>query len=92
MLWTARSIGGCYQTCLTDEKFQNLPTGDVIDQLVLNEWTTGTKRGKTNEFGSYNFRGFLGEFKVSIIYNRTIVNSTFSLGHGVDTKHITIHV
>ncbi|KAL3356623.1 hypothetical protein AABB24_017335 [Solanum stoloniferum] len=91
MLWTARSPGGCYQTCLTDEKFQNLPTGDVIDQLLLNEWTTGTKRGKTNEFGSYNFRGFLGEFKVSILYNRTIVNSTFSLGHGVDTKHITIH-
>ncbi|KAH0723903.1 hypothetical protein KY290_006616 [Solanum tuberosum] len=92
MLWTARSPGGCYQTCLTDDKFQNLPTGDVIDQLLLNEWTTGTKRGKTNEFGSYNFRGFLGEFKVSILYNRTIVNSTFSLVHGVDTKHITIHV
>ncbi|MCD7461760.1 hypothetical protein HAX54_047045 [Datura stramonium] len=92
MLWTARSIGGCYQTCLTDEKFHNLPTGDVVDQLLLKEWQTGTKRGKTNEFGSYSFRGFLGEYKVSVIYNHKVVDSYFSLGRGVETKHITVHV
>ncbi|PHT70375.1 hypothetical protein T459_25479 [Capsicum annuum] len=92
MLWSARSVGGCYQTCLTDEKFQNLPTGDIIDQLLLKEWKTETKRGKTNEFGSYNFRGFLGDYKVSVIYNHTVFNSSFSLGRGVETKHITVHV
>ncbi|CAN4084762.1 unnamed protein product [Withania somnifera] len=92
MLWTARSIGGCYQTCLTDEKFHNLPTGDVVDQLLLKEWKTGTKRGKANEFGSYNFRGFLGEYKVSVVYNHNVTNSYFSLGRGVETKHITVHV
>ncbi|WMV51605.1 hypothetical protein MTR67_044990 [Solanum verrucosum] len=57
MLWSALGRGGCYQMCLTDDKFQNLPTGDLIDQLLLKEWKTGTKRGKTNELGSYNFRG-----------------------------------
>ncbi|KAJ8533680.1 hypothetical protein K7X08_007004 [Anisodus acutangulus] len=92
MLWTARSVGGCYQTCLTDEKFHNLPAGDVVDKLLLKEWQTGTKHGKTNEFGSYSFRGFLGEYKVSVIYNHKVVKSYFTLGRGVETKHITIHI
>lgn len=92
MLWSARSVGGCYQMCLTDEKFQNLPTGDLIDNLLLKEWKTGTKRGKTNEFGSYSFRGFLGDYKVSVVYNHKVINSSFSLGRGVETKHITLHV
>ncbi|KAG5581962.1 hypothetical protein H5410_052589 [Solanum commersonii] len=35
MLWSALGRGGCYQMCLTDDKFQNLPTGDLIDQLFL---------------------------------------------------------
>uniref|UniRef100_K4D1C6 GH10 domain-containing protein n=1 Tax=Solanum lycopersicum TaxID=4081 RepID=K4D1C6_SOLLC len=64
MLWSALGKGGCYRMCLTDYKFNNLPTGDLIDQLLLREWKTGTQRGKTNEFGYYNFRGFLREYEL----------------------------
>ncbi|XP_016490391.2 endo-1,4-beta-xylanase 5-like [Nicotiana tabacum] len=92
MLWTSRSVGGCYQTCLTDEKFQNLPTGDVVDKLLLKEWQTKKKHGKTDEFGSYSFRGFLGEYNVSVVYNHKVINSYFSLGRGVETKHITLQI
>lgn len=92
MLWSALGVGGCYEMCLTDYKFKNLPTGELIDQLLLKEWRTGTKRGNTNEFGSYSFRGFLGEYKVVVVYNRKVIESFFSLGRAVETKHITIRL
>nr|AWA45091.1 hypothetical protein SO96G07_000002 [Saccharum officinarum] len=40
MLWTAMGANAsCYQMCLTDANFTNLPAGDVVDRL-LGEWQT----------------------------------------------------
>ncbi|CAI9104727.1 OLC1v1003463C1 [Oldenlandia corymbosa var. corymbosa] len=91
MLWSALDPNGCYQMCLTDDKFNNLPAGDVVDKL-LKEWQTGTINGQTDEQGSFIFQGFLGEYKVSARYGDKVVNSTFSLNKGDETRHFSIQL
>ncbi|CAI9099653.1 OLC1v1036507C1 [Oldenlandia corymbosa var. corymbosa] len=91
MLWSALNPNGCYQMCLTDDKFNNTPAGDVVDKL-LKEWQTGTINGQTNEQGSFVFQGFLGDYKISARYGDTVVNSTFSLSQGDETKHFSIQL
>ena len=91
MLCTALHPNGCYQMCLTDNNFQNLPTGETVDKL-LKEWKTEAVQGQTEEHGSYSFYGFLGEYKVSVIYNNRRVNSTFSLCGFDETKHYNIQL
>ncbi|PON57774.1 1,4-alpha-glucan-branching enzyme [Parasponia andersonii] len=89
MLWTALHPNGCYQMCLTDNNFQNLPAGDVVDNL-LKEWQTGELEGVTDDHGSYSFYGFLGEYKVNVKYQNRAANSTFSLCQGEETRHFSI--
>ncbi|XP_057965071.1 endo-1,4-beta-xylanase 5 [Malania oleifera] len=91
MLWTAFHPNGCYQMCLTDENFRNLPVGDVVDKL-LKEWQTGEVEGQTDEHGSYSFLGFLGEYRVTVTYGNKTANSTFSLCKGDETKHFSIQL
>ncbi|KAF8405066.1 hypothetical protein HHK36_009963 [Tetracentron sinense] len=91
MLWTALHPSGCYQMCLTDNNFNNLPAGDVVDKL-LQEWQTGKKEGKTDEHGSYSFSGFLGEYKMHVTYGNKSTNSTFSLCRGDETRHFSIQL
>ncbi|WVZ25268.1 hypothetical protein V8G54_003812 [Vigna mungo] len=47
MLWTAYHPNGCYQMCLTNKNFKNLPAGDV---------KTGRVEGVTNVHGSYSLK------------------------------------
>lgn len=89
MLWTALHPYGCYQMCLTDNDMKNLPSGDMVDKL-LQEWQTGHVEGVTEEHGSYSFYGFLGEYRVSVEYGKRTINSTFSLGSGDETRHVTV--
>ncbi|KAI3446243.1 hypothetical protein Pfo_002908 [Paulownia fortunei] len=91
MLWTALHPSGCYQMCLTDNHFHNLPAGDVVDSL-LKEWQTGVVEGQTDDHGAFNFSGFLGEYKVTVNYRNRTTNSTFSLCRGDETKHWNIHL
>ncbi|KAG6651594.1 hypothetical protein I3843_06G117500 [Carya illinoinensis] len=91
MLWTALHPNGCYQMCLTDHNFQNLPAGDVVDKL-LKEWQTGKIEGETDEHGSYSFYGFLGQYEISVRYGSRSANSTISLGRADETKHYNIRL
>ncbi|KAJ7967180.1 Endo-1,4-beta-xylanase [Quillaja saponaria] len=91
MLWTALDPNGCYQMCLTNNDFQNLPAGDVVDKL-LKEWQTGYVEGVTDEHGSYSFFGFLGEYKINVKYGNGTANSTFSLCQGEETRHFSIQL
>lgn len=91
ILWTALRKNGCYQMCLTDEKFNNLPAGDTVDRL-LTEWQSGVADGETDEYGSYSFFGFLGEYKVTAKFGNTTATSTFSLSRGKETKHFNIQL
>ncbi|KAL3814034.1 hypothetical protein ACJIZ3_015302 [Penstemon smallii] len=89
MLWTALHPYGCYQMCLTDNNFNNLPAGDVVDSL-LKEWQTAAVEGETDEHGAFTFNGFLGEYMVTVSYNNRTVYSTLSLCQGDETKHLYI--
>ncbi|XVE67137.1 hypothetical protein DITRI_Ditri08aG0136600 [Diplodiscus trichospermus] len=91
MLWTALHPKGCYEMCLTDENLNNLPAGDVVDNL-LKEWQTREIEGQTDEHGSYSFYGFLGEYKVNVSYGNRTANSTFSLYRSDETKHFSIQL
>ncbi|EEF28229.1 Endo-1,4-beta-xylanase A precursor, putative [Ricinus communis] len=91
MLWTALHSDGCYQMCLTDNNFQNLPAGDVVDNL-LKEWKTGNINGYTDEHGSFSFSGFLGEYRISVQFGNAASNSTFSLSRSLETKHFNIQL
>ncbi|KAM7475148.1 hypothetical protein LguiB_022391 [Lonicera macranthoides] len=91
MLWTALHPYGCYEMCLTDNDFNNLPAGDMVDKL-LQEWQTGYMKGETDERGSYSFYGFLGEYKVTAKYGNRTTNSTFSLNRGDETRHFSIQL
>ncbi|KAG8364400.1 hypothetical protein BUALT_Bualt19G0124900 [Buddleja alternifolia] len=91
MLWTALRQGGCYQMCLTDDDFNNLPAGDTVD-ILLKEWQTGILEGQTDEHGSYSFFGFLGDYRVTAKYGTKTVGSTFSLSRGKETKHFNIQL
>ncbi|GMN27281.1 hypothetical protein TIFTF001_049362 [Ficus carica] len=91
MLWTALHPNGCYRMCLTDNNFQNLPAGDVVDKL-LKEWRTEELEGVTDEHGSYSFFGFLGEYKISVGYETRTASSTFSLSQGEETRHFSIQL
>ena len=91
MLWTALDANGCYQMCLTDNDFHNLPAGDVVDKL-LKEWLTGTLEAQTDEHGTFSFQGFLGEYKVSARYGDKTVNATFSLSKSDETRHFSIQL
>ncbi|KAL6963723.1 hypothetical protein U1Q18_034728 [Sarracenia purpurea var. burkii] len=89
MMWTALHPNGCYQMCLTDNDFRNLPAGNVVDKL-LKEWKTGAEHGHTDEHGAYSFYGFLGEYEVTITHANRTVKSIFSLGRGDETRHFYI--
>jgi len=91
MLWTALHPSGCYQMCLTDANFTNLPAGDVVDRL-LEEWQTREVLGATNDRGSFNFSAFLGEYKLSVNYQNLTAEGTFSLARSDDTKHINVRL
>ena len=91
MLWTALHPKGCYQMCLTDNDFHNLPAGDVVDKL-LSEWRTGIEEGQTDDHGAYSFHGFLGEYQVSVAFGNTTAKGSFSLSGGDETKHFNIHL
>lgn len=91
MLWSALHPKGCYQMCLTDNNLQNLPAGDVVDDL-LREWETNGLQGLTDDRGSFSFFGFLGEYIIRAQHGNKTLTSTLSLSQGDETKHITIHL
>ncbi|KAK4788470.1 hypothetical protein SAY86_019789 [Trapa natans] len=91
MMWTALHPYGCYQMCLTDNDFRNLPTGDVVDKL-LQEWKTEDLEGQADEYGSYSFFGFLGEYSVTVRDSNRTAYSTFALSQGEETRHVTIQL
>lgn len=91
ILWSALDPAGCYQMCLTDNTFRNLPAGDVVDSL-LKEWQTGVVKGETDNHGAFNFVGFHGEYDVSVEYGNRTAKITLSLSQGDETKHRNIQL
>ncbi|KAK1419330.1 hypothetical protein QVD17_28495 [Tagetes erecta] len=92
MLWTAMDPNGCYQMCLTDPSFQNLPAGDVVDELLLKEWSTGVVNGQSDVNGTFSFNGCLGEYVVNVEFGNRTFNSTLFISKGDETIHFSIQL
>lgn len=92
MLWSAlKQNGKCYQMCLTDTSFNNLPAGDTVDKL-LKEWQTGVVKSQTDEHGTFSFYGFLGEYTVTASFGSKTTNSTFSVSRSDEPRHFSIQI
>lgn len=66
VIWSAWSPGGCYRMCLTDNNFNNLPTGNVVDKL-LKEWgIKGSITATTDANGFFEASLFNGEYEMQI--------------------------
>ncbi|KAL1554432.1 endo-1,4-beta-xylanase 5-like [Salvia divinorum] len=91
MLWSALHPNGCYQMCLTDNTLKNLPAGDVVDAL-LKEWRTSGIKGKSDDHGTFDFVGFLGQYHVTVSYGNRTAHTTLSLSRGDETKHQNIQL
>lgn len=65
VMWSAWHPEGCYRMCLTDNRFNNLPAGDVVDKLIA-EWKSGDAAGETDADGFFRTRLFHGEYEISI--------------------------
>ncbi|KAF0918124.1 hypothetical protein E2562_022710 [Oryza meyeriana var. granulata] len=67
ILWAAWRPQGCYVMCLTDNEFNNLPQGDIVDQLIT-EWTTAPRAGTTDAEGFFQAELAHGEYKVTVTH------------------------
>lgn len=65
IVWSGWKPTGCSNMCLTDNNFENLPTGDVVDKL-LREWKTENLKGITNENGVCEHQVFHGDYFVTV--------------------------
>ncbi|KAI3718320.1 hypothetical protein L6452_19184 [Arctium lappa] len=92
ILWTTMDPKGCYQMCLKDANFQNLPAGDVVDKLIIKEWSTGVVNAQSDEDGTFSFDGFLGEYVVNVDFGNKTSNSTFFISKGDETTHFSIQL
>ncbi|KAM6540895.1 hypothetical protein CsatB_005342 [Cannabis sativa] len=87
VLWTAWRPQGCYRMCLTDNNFNNLPTGDVVDKL-MREWG---RYKETTSFGTTDAHGF---FETSLFhgYYHLNVHTKHSHNLGSDSVPTTLNV
>ncbi|XP_015689806.1 endo-1,4-beta-xylanase 5-like [Oryza brachyantha] len=92
ILWAAWRPQGCYVMCLTDNEFNNLPQGDVVDRLIT-EWSTAPRTGTTDAEGFFQADLAHGEYKVTVTHpslNTSVSQSVkVELGSG---SHYFIHV
>jgi GH35 family endo-1,4-beta-xylanase len=65
VMWAAWHAKGCYVMCLTDNKFNNLPVGDVVDKL-LDEWRKVPEKPRTDDKGVFEAELFHGEYNVTV--------------------------
>uniref|UniRef100_A0A804UKE6 GH10 domain-containing protein n=1 Tax=Zea mays TaxID=4577 RepID=A0A804UKE6_MAIZE len=86
---------GCYVMCLTDNSFNNLPQGDVVDRLIA-EWRATPRAGSTDAQGYFEAELVHGEYKVTV--SHPALNSSISrsvkveLGSGSDHYFIDMQV
>ncbi|KAL6213246.1 hypothetical protein ACLB2K_012693 [Fragaria x ananassa] len=72
IMWSGRGHQGCYRMCLTDENFNNLPTGDVVDKL-LQEWGYRSSSSFTADVNGF-FEASLshGDYDMMISHSSTM--------------------
>ncbi|KAF5814154.1 putative endo-1,4-beta-xylanase [Helianthus annuus] len=97
VLWSAWSPQGCYRMCLTDNNFNNLPTGNVVDTIIrqfFNVEVTAT----TDVNGFYETSLIHGDYEVSFAdqyqsekdMNLTQMAQHFVVEASEDTLHVKV--
>ncbi|XP_022725061.1 uncharacterized protein LOC111281644 [Durio zibethinus] len=74
VMWAAWKPQGCYRMCLTDNNFKNLPTGNVVDNL-LHQWSSKALAGSTDSDGFFEESLFHGEYEVKITHPSSLAHS-----------------
>ncbi|KAL4579984.1 hypothetical protein LXL04_016156 [Taraxacum kok-saghyz] len=62
VMWSAWSPEGCYRMCLTDNNFRNLPTGEVVDKIIKEFFST-VVMGTTDGNGFYETSLIHGDYE-----------------------------
>ncbi|KAM7254167.1 hypothetical protein ACFE04_031849 [Oxalis oulophora] len=79
IMWAGWTPSGCNRMCLTYNNFRNLPTGNVVDNLLRGWGALGTvTSGKTDANGLYEMPLFHGEYEVKISHPTIIEKSSSS--------------
>lgn len=65
IVWSGWKPTGCREMCLTDNQFNNLPAGDVVDKLI-DEWKTKKLKGSTDENGVFEHPIFKGSYIMTV--------------------------
>ena len=77
VIWSAWGPQGCYRMCLTDNNFNNLATGNVVDKL-LHEWglrAFDSTSATTDANGFFEASLFHGDYEVNITHP-SVTNSS----------------
>ncbi|KAJ0933544.1 putative endo-1,4-beta-xylanase [Helianthus annuus] len=75
VIWTGASIDGCDVMCMTNEKLENTPVGDLIDRL-MEEWRTGNIEVVSDNKGISRVSVFNGRYEVTVVDPVTDVSSS----------------
>ena len=84
VIWSAWSPQGCFRMCLTDNSFRNLPTGNVVDQIIK-EFFGATITATTDVNGFYETKLIHGDYEVTFedfdLYKSEIYNKSRRITH-----------
>ncbi|KAK6120984.1 hypothetical protein DH2020_045272 [Rehmannia glutinosa] len=75
IIWAAWSPGGCYRMCLTDNNFNNLPTGNVVDNFRNKLAHVDDLPGTTDSNGFFETSLFHGEYEAKISHPKGVAFS-----------------
>ncbi|KAK2458474.1 endo-1,4-beta-xylanase [Trifolium repens] len=85
---------GFNETLLTDENFQNTPTGDVVDKLIR-EWGTGPHTAIADRRGIIDISLHHGDYDVTVTHPLTQYSKTLNInvrkGFSPDTIYVKMH-
>ncbi|CAK9141366.1 unnamed protein product [Ilex paraguariensis] len=94
VLWASWKPIGCYEMCLTDNNFKNLPTGDVVDKIIW-EWTHKGLSGITDVDGYFESSLFHGDYEVTVTHRDVLGGSSLAQSFKVtptENSHKPLHV
>ena len=95
IMWSAWKPGGCYQMCLTDNSFNNLKTGNVVDKL-LREWGSSLK-GTADGDGFFEASLSHGDYELKISHPNVTSSSLaqsqrFEVSSADTLEQTTLHL
>ncbi|PIN03202.1 Endo-1,4-beta-xylanase [Handroanthus impetiginosus] len=87
LIWSAISPEGCWKMCLTDQNFDNLDTGDVVDKFIA-EWTHSSGlEGKTDSNGYFETSLFHAQYEANLRLGKKPILQKFEVAPNGDGKH-----